>query len=248
MSRARRALLLAALALLGACRLQVDVNVEVGEDGSGEVEVVIGVDDDALDRIGGDLAAVLDVDSLAEDDWVVDGPAEEGDGFTRVRIRHPFESPSDAADVFAFIAPDDGPFQDLAVTRDRSAFETKVGFTGRVDFSAGVPSVDGSDLESVEELEARLGDSLSRLVQVRVSARLPGDVTSNATTKADNGAVWQIGFGEGSVDLEATGTTSRVGTVIAIGGAALAALLLVLYALVRLAMRSGSSQRRATPA
>lgn len=244
----RRGVLLVALAVLGACRLQVDVNVDVGEDGSGEIEVVIGVDEEALDRVGGDLAAVLDVDALVADGWVIDGPAAEGDGFTRVRIRHRFESPRDAAEVLALIAPDDGPFQDFAVTRHRSAFETKVAFTGRVDFSAGVPSLDGSDLESVEELEARLGDSLSRLVQVRVSARLPGDVTSNATTKADNGAVWQIGFGEGAVDLEATGTTSRVGTLVAAGAAALAAVLLVLYVLVRLAMRSGSSQRRATPA
>jgi hypothetical protein len=242
------ALALALAVLNTGCRLQVDVNVDVAEDGSGEVEVVIGVDDDALDRIGGDLAAVLDVDALAADGWVIDGPAVEGDGFTRVRIRHRFGSPRDAAEVFALIAPQDGPFQDFAVTRERSTFETRVGFRGRVDFGAGVPSLDGSDLESIEDLEARLGDSLSRLIQVRVSARLPGEVTSNATTKADNGAVWQIGFGEGGVDLEATGTTSRVGTLVAIGVAAVAAVLLLLYALVRLAMRSGSSQRRATPA
>ena len=72
-------------------------------------------------------------------------------------------------------------------------------------------------------------------------------MTSNATTKADNGAVWQIGFGEGAVDLEATGTDSRVGSLVAIGIAAVAAVILLLYGLVRLAMRSASSQRRATP-
>ena len=101
MSRARRGLLLVALVVLGACRLQVDVNVDVAADGSGEVEVVIGVDDDALDRIGGDLAAVLDVAALEDAGWVIDGPAAEGDGFTRVRIRHPFESPREATQVFA---------------------------------------------------------------------------------------------------------------------------------------------------
>lgn len=248
MSRAGRGLLLVALAVLGACRLQVDVNVDVAADGSGEVEVVIAVDDDALERIGGDLAAVLDVASLEAGGWVIDGPAAESDGFTRVRIRHPFASPRAAADVFAQITPEDGPFQDFEVTRDSSLFETSVGFAGRVDFSAGVPSPDGTDLESVEELESRLGDSLSRLVQVRIGVRLPGDVTSNATTKADNGAVWQIGFGEGGVDLEATGTESRAATLVAVGVAAAVAVVLLLYVLVRLAMRSGSSQRRATPA
>jgi hypothetical protein len=81
---------------------------------------------------------------------------------------------------------------------------------------------------------------------VRVGVRLPGDVTSNATTKAGNGAVWQVGFGDGTVDMEASGEESRTAALVGVGVAAACTALLLLYGLVRLAMRS--SQRRATPA
>ena len=126
-------------------------------------------------------------------------------------------------------------------------------FSGRVDFSGGLealraqglpPEIDGEPLgQSVEEIEAQLGDSLSRLIQVRVRARLPGDVTSNATTKADNGAVWQVGFGEGSVDLDATGTQRRTSTLVLAGVAVVGALGLVVYLLVRLAARVTAKDR-----
>ena len=49
----RRILLLLAGALLTAgCRLELAVHVEVDEDGSGSVEVVVGIDPDGIERIG----------------------------------------------------------------------------------------------------------------------------------------------------------------------------------------------------
>lgn len=250
MRRGRRAL--GALTLLvmlvgSACKLELDVDVEVAEDGSGSVEVVVGLDPDAVERAGGDLSDVLEVADLEEAGWTIDGPTEEADGFTRVRIRHPFGSPEEAADVFAQIAGDEGPFQDFAIERETGFAETRYRFTGRVDFAGGLEALgdeglaaelDGEPLgQTVEEIEAQLGDSLSRLIQVRVRARLPGDVSSNATTKAENGAVWQVGFGEGAVDLEATGVERRTTTLVLAGVGVLAALALVVLLLVRLAGR-----------
>ncbi|MGH9085666.1 MAG: hypothetical protein ACRDYW_09445 [Acidimicrobiales bacterium] len=230
-----------------ACRLELDVNVDVSEDGSGVIEVVTGLDADAMDRIGGDLESIMEVDDLVETGWVIDGPTEEADGYTRVHISHPFGSAEEAAEVFAQIAGEDGPFQGFTVTRDQSFAETEWGFTGRVDFSGGLEAfgddalaaeLDGEPLgQTVEEIERQLGDSLSRLIQVRVRARLPGDVSSNATTKADNGAVWQVGFGEGSVDLAATGTERRWGTLALAGIGVLCALALLVLLLIRLAGR-----------
>jgi hypothetical protein len=249
----RRGLLLVALVAMvaGGCRLELDVNVDVASDGSGVVEVVVGLDADAVDKIGGDAGVLVDVDDLEADGWTVDGPTADADGVTRLRIRQPFATPQEAARVFAEIAGDDGPFRDFAVTRERSFSETRVGFTGSVDLSAGfgdgglAPQVDGEPLgDSVEEIEAQLGDSLSRLIQVRVRSRLPGDVSSNATTKADNGAVWQIGFGEGSVDLEATGTQRRTSALVLVGLAVLVGVALVGWLLVRLAGRVLAKERR----
>jgi hypothetical protein len=244
------------LVLLSGCRLQLDVNVEVLEDGSGTVEVVVGVDEDGIERIGGDLGAVLALDDLADAGWTVEGPDADPDGFTRVRFRKPFTDPEDATAIFGEIAGDEGPFQDFAVSHDSSFASTEWGFTGRVDFRGGLEAfgddelaaeLDGEPLgQSVEEIEEQLGESLSRIIQVRVGARLPGEVTSNATTKAANGAVWQVGFGDGTVDMEATGTETRTASVVGVAVAIGCAVVLLAYVLIRLAMRT-TAGRRADP-
>jgi len=257
--RAPRLLLALLLCVvLGACRLQLDVNVEVEEDGSGAVEVVVGVDRDGVERIGGDLETVLAIDDLQDAGWTIDGPDEEADGFTRVWFRKGFDDPEGAGEVFEEIAGEDGPFQGFAVSHDSSLARTEWGFRGRVDFSGGLEAfsddelaaaLDGEPLgQSVEEIEAQLGEALSRIIQVRVGVRLPGEVTSNATTKAENGALWQVGFGDGTIDMEATGEETRTTTVVGLVVAIVCAVLLLVYGLVRLAMRSSDSQRNATPA
>jgi len=243
----RLALVLFAGLLVSGCRLEIDLNVAVEEDGSGVVEVVVGLDEDAIERIGGDLEAVMEVEDLLASGWRVDGPDLESDGYTRVRISRPFGTPEEAAEVFAQVAAEDGPFQDFQVSRDTAFAETRWTFTGRVDFAGGVESfgdqglaaeLDGQPLgQSVEEIEEQLGDSLSRFITVRVRARLPGDVSSNATTRADNGAVWQVGFGEEPVDLRAEGTERRTSVLVLVGVAALALLALVGLVLLRLARR-----------
>jgi hypothetical protein len=233
--------------LVSGCRLQVDVNVDVADDGSGTLEVVLGLDADAIDKVGGDLAAVLEVDDLEVAGWVIDGPSQESDGFTRVRIRHAFADLAEANDLFGQIAGDKGPFQHFELRQTSPFAETRTEFSGSVDFSGGLEAFSDSALaaqldglplgQSVDEIEAQLGESLSRILQVRVNVRLPGDVSSNATTKAANGAVWQVGFGEGATDLQATGTQRRWGPLVLAGVAALAALMLVILLLVRLAGR-----------
>ncbi|MDP1820053.1 MAG: hypothetical protein Q8K58_09215 [Acidimicrobiales bacterium] len=255
--RAHRALLLVVGAtLLSGCLLELDVNVEVREDGSGAVEVVATLDREAVARIGGDLDAVLALDDLRAGAWIVDGPDADPSGGASVRVRKAFADAEGAAAVFEEIAGDDGPFQGFRVTRDRSLTRTEWGFGGTVDFSrelgpgGGVVqarAVDGEPLAGdLEALEDQLGESLSRLLRVRVGVRLPGEVDSNATTKADNGAVWQVAFGGGPVDLEATGSEARTGTLALLGVAVVVAVTALLVLLVRLAARAATPERTAT--
>jgi hypothetical protein len=239
--------------LVAGCRTQVDVNIDLARDGSGTVEIVVGLDADALSKIGGDFTSVLDSASLTAAGWSIDGPARESDGYTRVHLRHPFADPAEAAGIFEQIAGDTGPFQHFRVSRDPAFLETRWRFTGSVDFSGGLaglgddgvaPTVDGEPLgQTVSEIEAQLGQSLSRLLQVRIRARLPGDVTSNATTKADNGAVWQVGFGQGAVEMEATGAERRTSALVLAGAGIALGLVLLVVLLVRLAMRRTATDR-----
>jgi hypothetical protein len=244
--------------VLGACRLQLDVNVEVEEDGSGSVEVVVGIDADGIQRIGGDLEAVLAVDDLEGAGWTIDGPEEEPDGFTRVRFRKPFDTPEEATAIVEEIAGGDGPFQDFVVTRDSSFAHTTWGFTGQIDVSGGLEAfgddelaaeLDGEPLgQSVGEIEAQLGESLSQVIEVGVAVHLPGEVTSNAPSQTAGAARWAAAFGEGPMAMEATGEEQRTTSTIAALIAATCAVLLLLYGVVRAVRWSRRRRRPATEA
>jgi hypothetical protein len=229
--------------LLSACRLELGVDVAVEEDGSGTVEVVVAVDADGIERIGGDLGAVLEVDDLVKAGWAVSGPDLDDDGWTRVRFRRSFADPDEANAIFEDIAGDDGLFQDLVVGYEPSFARSEWTFSGRLDFSGGpeafgdealTAELDGEPLgQSVEEIEAQLGEPLTDVIQARVGVRLPGEVTSNAPSTAGGAAVWQAGFGDDAVDLAATGEEQRTATLVAAGVAVGFAVALVLYGLAR---------------
>ena len=99
--------------------------------------------------------------------------------------------------------------------------------------------------DDVGGLERQLGDSLDRLLRVRVGVRLPGDVRSNATTKAGNGAVWQVRFGQERFDLDATGTRTHPLPYIGLGVLGLFGLIGLVWLLVRLAGRVTAADRGA---
>ena len=234
--RARTALLLVLVALTGAaCQLRTEVNVTVQADGSGEVEVAVGLDEDGVEQRP-DLLDGLEFSDLAETGWVVDGPALDADGFTRIRVRHTFDNPSEVATLVDEVAGDDGPFRDFAVVRDDAFAETRYRFSGVVDFTSGVESLtrdpelaEALGAEPLDLLEARIGGTVDELLRVQVAVRLPGDVDSNAPTKASNGAVWRPSVLEReAVELTATSTIRRSGRLawLAVAGACGFALLL----------------------
>lgn len=258
MTRRGRGLLAAVLvALLSACTLDLDVHVEVEPDGSGAVEVAAVLDAGALARVGGDLGAMVDLDRLRADGWSVDGPTPRPDGGAELHLRQAFDDPAEADEVFADLAGsgERSPFRGLHVDVDRSPLRTRWSFGGTVDLRGGLglpgvtPAADGEPLpDDLAALEDRLGSSLDRLLRLRVGVRLPGEVRSNATTQADNGAVWLVRFGDGPVALDASGSRARTSTYVA---AALGAVVLVVglvALLVRLAGRttdpSGAPARR----
>jgi hypothetical protein len=236
-----------------ACRLQLDLNTTVEDDGGGQIEVVASLDSDAIERVGGDLATVLEVDDLQTAGWTVDGPTLDADGFTRVRVSRPFASPEEAAAIYDEIDGADGPFRDVAVTRTTSFASTEWEFTGRVDFSGGVEAfsdagiaaeLDGEPLgQSVADIEAQLGEPLSDAIQVSVTVHLPGAVTSNASTEAEDGGVWEAAWGAAPFDLEAQGEETRPATVIAAAVGVGCLVILVGYGAVVVVRRRRAGRR-----
>ena len=238
----RLVLVLVGAVLLSSCRLQLGVDIQVEEDGSGQVEVAAGLDPDAMARVGGELDALLSTADLVAAGWTIEAPDLADDGVTWVRVHRPFADADQAAALFEDLAGSEGPFQDLRIERRSSFARTEWDFTGRLDFAGGLEAfgdaalaaeLDGAPLgQTVEEIEATLGEPLSKAVQVQVSIRLPGEVTSNAPGAGDR-TVWQTGFGERTVALEATGVEQRTGSMVAAGVAVACAALLALSLLVQ---------------
>jgi hypothetical protein len=250
----RAGLAVLVLLVLAGCEVRTELNVTVEEDGSGQLELAVALDQDAMSRRPR-LLDELDLSDLTDTGWEVTGPAEETDGATWIRARHDFGTPEELATLVEEVAGEDGPFRDFELSREDAFTESRYRFDGTVDFTSGAGALaedaelaEALDAEPIELLEQRLGAAIDEMVQVQVAVRLPGSVDSNALTQASNGAVWRPSVTDREVvELRATGTVSRTERLVWLGVAAVAGFALALYLLVRAAAWR-RSRRRATPA
>ena len=81
------------VSVLAACRAEAAVDVTVRADGSGKVTVAVGLDDEAVERVG-DLDKELHSEDLVAAGWVVSKPVKRGE-LTWVAASKPFHSPTD---------------------------------------------------------------------------------------------------------------------------------------------------------
>ncbi len=179
---ARVVAVVALLLVLVGCQADVEVTIDVAEDGSGVVTVAVGLDPDALARVP-DLDAQLRTDDLAAAGWTVAEP-EEREGRTWVRVSKPFEDPSQLPAIMAEISGPDGVFQEFELTRTHSFGSTSYELTGTVDLSQGVAVLGDAELAAaldgdpfggnLELIEAEEGEPVTEMVTVTVSANLPG--------------------------------------------------------------------------
>ena len=215
-----RRLLLAALsvllvALATACQVRTTVVVAVDDDGSGTVEVAVGLDADALggvpdldgDGTSGpaDLAALVRRDDLVAAGWTVSDPEVDADGATWLRATRRFGTPEEADQVLAGLTGPSGPLRDMHVTRTESFGRTRYGFTGTFDLSGGLEAfgdeglaaaLDGEPLgEDAAAIELRAGQPLADAFTFEVAARLPGAEQT-----------WSPRLGDGPVEMQADST------------------------------------------
>lgn len=244
--RSARSLLVPVLLLLAlsGCRVGVHVGVDTRADGTGTVRAVVTLDRDAAARIP-DLATQLRTDDLTRAGWRVTGPSSTADGGVTVEASHPFRSGDEERRLVEQLSGPTGPFRDFRLRRTRSFLRTTTRFSGTVDLSAGAAGFSDPQLTQrlgspfgVDEaaLEKELGSALSRLFEVEVAARLPGSVTSNAPTRAANGAVWRPKLGERAV-LRASSSRLNVTNIVLAAASVLLALAFVAIVVRRLLHR-----------
>ena len=225
------------LLLLAGCQVHTRVAIDVDDDGSGRVEVAVGLDEDAASRVP-ELADQLEVGDLVADGWEVTGPAREGDGRTWIRASKRFASVEQAGLVLDEVTGAGGPFRDLEVRRRPSLVQDRWDLAATVDLRDGLAGfsddalrqrLDGTNVGlSDDEVAAEAGRPLAEVVTFEVVASLPGRVAGNGDV-ADGRSVWRPVLGE-RLELSAS-STSWQGTSslwLATAAAALAALVVVL--------------------
>ena len=241
--RAFGAALVGLAVLVGVgCEVRTDVTVTMEDDGSGEVEVAVGLDPEAvarvpdLDRDGSatseDLVALVRVEDLTAAGWTVGEVSEpDDDGFVWLAATKPFGTPEEAQEVLAELTGPDGGLEDLEVTRDSSYGVTRYGFSGEADLSAGLEAfgdegmataLDGEPLgQDAAAIEQRLGAPLADMVKLSIAVALPGGVADE----------WSPELGGESVEMSAKSTVYDrpvlALTVVALGS--LIALAIVLF-------------------
>jgi hypothetical protein len=197
--------------------VRTDVTVTVEDDGSGAVEVAVGLDAEALGRVpdldrdgaagAADLMALVRVDDLVASGWTVGEVSEpDDDGFVWLAATKPFGTPEEAEEVLRELTGPDGGLEDLEVTRDASYGVTRYGFAGEADLSDGLEAfgdeglataLDGEPLgQDAAAIEQRLGAPLADMVTLTVEVGLPGGVSDR----------WEPVLGGESVEMEAGST------------------------------------------
>jgi hypothetical protein len=235
-------LVLVTVVLAAGCQVTTDVVVQVESDGSGVVEVVVSLDDDALARVPDvagdrgtpeeDLADLLRTADLEAAGWEVEGPQRDAD-LTLVRLRQPFGTPEEATAVLASLAPE-GVMAGPELNRSTSFGFDEFAFSGVADLGEGLEAFSdagvaevlggaplGEDPDAVEE---RAGGSLGDVFVLGVQVSLPGGVDE----------AWTAELGGPAVMMEASSTVQDVPVLAAAALAVVCLLALLALFTVRL--------------
>jgi hypothetical protein len=235
-------LLIAALFVLGGCRVDTRVSVVDRGGGRGTVSVSAVLDAAALQALGGEsgLARQLNTGDLVAAGWTVAAPSPAPGGGATVTASHGYSSPSQAEELLAEIAGSgpagDRPFH-LTVSSQRGFLHVHETLTGRVDLSCGLSCFGDPGLQSalgnpngVATAPLLNGKPPSQVFGFTFSARLPGSLQSdNASARNRSDLTWTTPLGqvtEISAESERLNTPNVVlfsvlaGVVVA-GGAAL---------------------------
>lgn len=177
--------------LLSACRLDVDVAVEMAPDGTGTVTVEAVADAELVEQTP-DLMTDLRLDDAIDAGWSVDGPTETDNGGARVVLTHPFASEVELANLLNSIG---APLTDVRTARTVGDDQT----TNAIDATLGLPngyeSFADSDLidaagglpfgDRIEASGLAPQDAFSFTFEVE----LPGELVQ-APTATDSGGVY----------------------------------------------------------
>jgi hypothetical protein len=166
------------LALAG-CRMDVNVGIDVAEDGSGTVSVAVGADDDLLARVPGAADRVRLAD-LSAAGWEVIGPAKESDGNTWVHLSKPFANPAEMKEILGEINGPGGPLGAFDLTISKDWDQTTWTLAGSAGLTGGIAGFVDPDLAAafgtskpLEQLVEESGVPVEQGLNLTVTVDMP---------------------------------------------------------------------------
>jgi len=252
-------LLVAALVVLGGCRVDTRVSVLDKGGGHGTVSVSAVLDHQAVQALGGEsgLAGQLSVADLTAAGWSVSGPSSTPGGGATFTVSHGYSNPAEASRLLAEVAgtgpQSSRPFQ-LTVSNHGGFFHDRDVISGRIDLTCGLSCFGDQGLQSAlgnpngvatAPLFQQAGQQPAQAFGFTFGARLPGSVdSSNAASRNRSGLSWTTPLGK-VTEVSATSESLNTGHVILLsilGGLFIAAVLVALIFLWR--RRGGKHARR----
>ena len=221
--------------LVAACNIQLQVTIDVQEDGSGMVTAGIGLDPIAQDQdVFTDLETILRTSDLSANGWEFQATGKAADGRVWYEASKAFLSPEDLQGILEELTSSPNAFTGWIISLDSSNAKRVYGVSGKVDLREGFNMFTDAELSglleepplgiSLEKLEADLGQNPEDSVSMKITINLPGAGEQS----------YDIPLGE-QRSIDATGESIHRGNQI-LGWAILALLALLALALLMTAL------------
>jgi hypothetical protein len=205
----RRALIVCVCAIaLGACRLDVNVDMTVEPDGSGTLSVVATADAELIAKVP-TIAEELATDDIVAAGWVVDGPTATPDGGLSITLTHDFVSDEEATNLLNSLGP---PFNQMLLVRNTTGDDTTTRLSGLLGLSNGFDTFADEDLiaavgslpfaDEIAASGATPESSMSVILRVALPGTIEADLT-NGTQLEDDRLEWSAPLDGTILDLRA---------------------------------------------
>ncbi|MGA1312640.1 MAG: hypothetical protein ACO30L_06100, partial [Ilumatobacteraceae bacterium] len=117
------------LLALSACQVQISADINVTENGSGQVTVVV-IADGATLRAAPELVDSLQLDDLRDAGWTATVQKPTADGGAGVTLVHSFNTPNEATVLLTELSGPRGPLRDFVLERTGRTNDSTFTFTG----------------------------------------------------------------------------------------------------------------------
>ncbi|MCE9621552.1 MAG: hypothetical protein K8R99_04305 [Actinomycetia bacterium] len=233
----RTAIAVCALLALGACKVDLTVDVQVAADGSGTVTLTAIADAEVVAQAPG-LAEDLRFDDASAAGWTVDGPTPTDAGGLQVVLTHTFATVAEATALLQSINGTSGPLQGITITQTDTESQLTTFLAGSLRVDGQLQAFADSDLLSAiggspyEQTIRDLGLAPAEAVSFTLTADLPGDPVNDGSTTQWVAPLDGTTLAVSATTAIAQGSTGIWGTVSTVALVALVAWCLVAIAFI----------------